>query len=61
MRCSAGADMKHDQRLLLKPTTLNIEEWALSSIGLCLFNPTSQLKCTDITAFCMQLRNSEGR
>ena len=28
-----------------------------SSIGLGFFNPSSQLRCTDVTAFCMQLGN----
>ena len=31
----------------------------VSSIGLVFFNPTSHLRCTDVIAFCMQLRNSE--
>ena len=34
---------------------------ALSSIGLGFLNPTSQIKCTDVIAFCMQLRNSGDR
>ena len=33
--------------------------YSMSSLGF--LNPTSQLKCTDVTAFCMKLRNSEDR
>ena len=32
-----------------------------SRMGLGFMNPTSKLKRTDVTAFCMQLRNSEDR
>ena len=35
--------------------------YSTSGIGLGFLNPTSQLKCTDVTAFCMQLRNIEDR
>ena len=36
----------------------NIEKWLIwsSSIGLGFLNPTSQLKSSDVTAVCMQLR-----
>ena len=32
-----------------------------SSVGLGFLNPTSQLRLTNVIAFCMQIRNSEDR